>query len=506
VTHQVILKEVHLIGAKIVPANVQTLSQSMLGQPIKFKDIQQLAQKLEALYRADGYILVQVIIPPQEINIDSGIVQLQVINGAIKNIIFTGDAPKGAKDQLHVYAQKIENEDPISYHSIDRFLVLANQLPGIDVSATLVPDPKVTGSADLIVKIVQTPFSGFINFNNWNTSYIGPYQTSAGVSAYDLFGADALTLTGSTSINSASELQYGSINYAIIVGPYATEINPSISSTLTQPGGNLSNLELSGLSLKYNLSVNQPLYTSTQQSLTAQTSIYHTDSSNDAYSGAQTVYNDHITAFVAGLNYQGPFLQMYHDITFSITTGIPLGTPDGLANPSVTGAQTNFVHFNLLTSDIHYLTERLSVALATQFQYAPNTLVSSEQIGFGGQQFGQAFTPYIISGNSGAMGSLSLRYDLPLVWKLLNAELRLADWGFTQIQPEIFYDIGSVFYAAVPGTTNNQATAQSAGVGLNLQWRKNMNGTFVLAKPLSITNTPGTSLGWAGFFNLTFEM
>ena len=286
VTHQVILKEVHLVGAKIVPANVQALSQSMLGQPVKFKDIQQLAQQLEALYRADGYVLVQVIIPPQEINIDSGIVQLQVINGQIQHIIFTGDDPKGARTQLQRYAEQIEEEDPISYHSIDRFLILANQLPGIDVSATLIPDKTVTGAADLVVKIVQTPFSGFVNFNNWNTSYVGPYQVSAGVSAYDLFAADSLTLSGSTSINSVSELQYGSINYDVVVGKYATEINPSISSTLTQPGGSLSNLELSGLSIKYSLAVNQPLYTSTQQSLTLQTALYHTDSSNDAFSGA----------------------------------------------------------------------------------------------------------------------------------------------------------------------------------------------------------------------------
>ncbi len=495
VTHKVKLKDVQLLDAKVIPATVKALYQNKIGQQVTFKDIQQLAAQIQQTYRNEGYILVQVILPPQEINIDSGVVQLQVVNGVIKNIIFTGDNPRGAKAQLQRYAEQVEVQDPISYQSIDHFLALANQLPGIDVSATLMPDKTVTGAADLVVNVQQKMVGGFINFNNRGTQTIGPYQTSVGVTGYDLFMADALSLTGATSLNAFEQMKYGSVSYDWVIGSHATEIDPSITQTYTEPGSTLAPLNMSGIATKYNLSVNQPLYTTTQQNLTWQTAFYHVNSTNNIDNDAIALYSDQVTALDLGLNYQGSKWQMYHDVTLSVTTGMPiLGTPNTLNMPSVVGAQTSFVHFNLQTSEIHYFTQHISGAVGTQFQYSPNTLVASEQIGYGGQQFGQAFTPYIISGNSGIMGSLALRYDLPL------------RWHFEQIQPEIFYDPGMVFYNTVPGTNNSSAGAQSMGLGLNLQWLKNINANLVLAKPVSITETPNTNMGWAGFFSVTAMM
>lgn len=490
VTTQVIVHKVQLLGAKTIPSNVQAVCNSMIGKKIDFKGIQQLANSVESAYRSAGFILVQVVLPPQEINAKAGVVQLQVINGAIKNITFVGDNPKGAQAQLHRYAEQIEVEDPISYHSIDRFLILANQVPGIDVSATLVPDPKITGAADLLVKVVQTPVSGFMNINNRGTDEVGPYQMSVGGSVYDLFGADALTAVGATSLNGFDQLKYGNLSYDLITGQYATEINPSISKTETKPAGDLSSLDMVGNSTKYNFGVNQPLYTSTLQNLNLQTALYHVDSENDVFTNS-LLYQDRITGLTLGLNYQGVFWQSYHDMTLSVTQGMPImGAPHTLTDPSVANAKTTFTRFNLTTADIHYFTQRTSMALDTQMQYTNNILVSSEQIGFGGQQFGQAFAPYVISGNSGIMGSLAARYDLPVF-----AGLKL-------LQPEIFYDAGAVHAASTAGNSG-RASAQSAGAGVNLQWRKNVNMNLTLAKPLKITNSSGVDMGWAGFINFT---
>ncbi len=495
VKQKIMVKQVELVDAKVIPASVQKVSQSLVGEKVSFKEVQQLAAAVEKAYRNAGFILVQVILPPQEIDPNAGVIKLQVINGEIKHIIFTGDDPRAAKTQLERYAYQVEIEDPISYHSIDRFLTLANQLPGIQVTATLTPDKQVPQAADLIVQVKEKPVAGFINANNRGTQYIGPYQSSVGVSLYDLFGADSVNAVGATSLNSVNQMRYGSLGYDIVIGPYATEINPSVTQTLTQPGGSLNNLGMSGVSTKYNLNVNQPLYSSAQQNLVLQTAFYHVDSNNNLYGDELQLFDDHVTALSLGLNYRGLWWQTYHDVTFSATTGMPiLGTPTTLSDPSVVGAQTTFVHFNLATSSVRYITQRTSVALSSQVQYSPNTLVSSEQIGYGGQQFGQAYTPYIISGNSGVMGSLALRYDLPLYW------------NFTLLQPEIFYDPGMVFYNTIPGTNNSNAVAQSAGIGLNMQWMQNVSATLTLAKPISITQTPGTNMSWGGFFNVTLMM
>ncbi len=492
VENEVVLKQVQLLGVQHkVPANVTRIYQKMIGQKLHFTEIQNMATAMEAAYRNDGYILVQVILPPQEISLSKGVVQLQIIEGQIAEVTFVGDNPEAAKAQLQRYAEQIELEDPISYQSIDRFLVLANQLPGIDVSATVVPNKNVVGAADLVVTVTHTKASSFFNFNNRGTQYIGPTQASAGASIYNIFGADSLSVAGATVTSRPSELAYENVSYDLITDPYATEINPSFTATQTMPGASLGAFDMYGNSTKYNLSVNQPLFVSTPQKWTLQTDFYHQNSYNNIFSNTQ-LYDDTITALTLGLNYQGIFLKTYNDISLSSTLGLPiLGAPNTLSNPSVVGATTKFVRFNLMSTNIHYLTDRTSVDLGTQFQVSPDDLISGEQIGYGGSFFGQAYTPSIITGDSGLMGTLALRYDLP------------APKWMSLMQPEVFFDAGTVASNNVAPGVASGASGESAGIALNMIFVNHFQIGLVLAKPLKLTQTTGVPMGWQSFFDLT---
>ena len=482
------LLQVKLLNVKHpVPANVIEVYQKMIGKRLSYKDIQKMVAEMEQIYREDGYILVQVILPPQEIDVDKGVVALDIVEGQIETVTFVGDNPKAAKAQLERYARAIELEDPISYRSIDRFLVLANELPGIDVSATVVPNKKVLGAADLIVTVVQTKASSFINVNNRGTVYIGPTQGSVGGSVYDVFGADSLSVAGATALSNPYQMAYGNVSYDIMVGSYGTEINPSYTETKTAPGSSLSQFDMRGNSSKYNLSVNQPLYVSTAQRLTLQSALYRLSSNNNAYT-SQPLYNDQITALSLGLNYQGVFWQTYHDMNVSSTVGIPF---NHMPTPSVEYAKPNFVRLNLNTSDTHYFTQNTSVAFGSAFQLTPNTLVSSEQLGYGGSTFGRAFVPSVISGDNGALGSLALRYDLPTPSYI------------SLLQPEIFYDAGVVSLNDSPAVTDSGSFGESAGVGLNMMLIHHVQMSLILAKPLKITQSSDVPMSWQGFFNVT---
>jgi hemolysin activation/secretion protein len=492
VSNIIILKSVKLYGAAHqVPANVTAIYQAKIGQKMSFKEIQAMAAEMEQAYRNDGFILVQVILPPQEIGQEEGVVQLDVIEGQIESVIFKGDAPQAAKAQLQRYAEQIEREDPISYASIDRFLVLSNDLPGIDVSATLVQNPKVVGGSDLIVNVKQTPASAFVNYNNRGTQYIGPDQLSAGASIYDILGADSLSVTGATIPNASNEMVYGSISYDLIYGALATEINPTFTTTHTNPGSSLAPFDMEGVSTQFGLNVNQPILTSTAQKVTFQSSLLRLNSYNNVFTNQQ-LYDDTLTALSFGVDYQGVVWQTYNDVNFSVTAGLPiLGAPQTLTNPSIAGATTQFIRYNINTSDIRYFTQRSSVAVGTQFQLSPSKLISSEQINYGGSVFGQAFNPNVISGDSGALGSLALRYDLPTPgWMSL-------------LQPEIFYDVGNVGLNGAPSGVASGATGESAGFGLNMVLLNHWQAGLTLAKPLKITQTMAVDMGWQGFFNIT---
>ncbi len=490
---QFMLKSIVLTGTIMpIPPEVKALYQKALNQPIGLSGLQQLANQIQGVYRNLGYILIRVIIPPQEVSPTLGVVKLEVIEGQINRVIFTGDNPQGARSQLLRYANQMEDENPITYDTLQRFLTLANNLPGLNVSATLVPAKGVIGGANLIVNVEQQKQSAFMNFNNRGTPYVGPGQILAGASIYDILGADDLSLSGAMATSKASELTYVNAAYNIVVGPYGTDINPSIISTQTEPGGSLEPFELEGNSLLYNFAVNQPLIAEPTQNLTLQTEVSHLSSSSSAFQNF-TLFDDSISTIMAGLNYQGLFWRSYNNITLSTTVGLPiLGAPTNLANPSRVNGTNQFVMFNLNTATTHYLTPKISFVLASAFQVTPNPLLSSEQIGYGGAEFGQAYIPYIFSGDNGAMGAIALRYDIPTI-KMIDL-----------IQPQVFYDVGVVADNKSIAGSPNSASGSSAGIGLNVQIANVWQIGTTLAKSIKLNNVSNTTnANWQAFINLT---
>lgn len=213
-----VMKQVELVGnVHTVPLPVQKVYESAIGKELSFADVENIAAQMEQVYRDQGYILVQVILPPQKIDLSTGIVKFQIIEGQIQSVIFKGDSAGAAKRQLERYAEQLENEDPIKYQTLDRFLILANQLPGIDVTAALKPNPKIMGAADLIIDVKRAPMSEFININNRGTQYIGPGQLAVGGAVYDLFGADAFSVSGATSTSNPNQLKYSNVSYDLVV-------------------------------------------------------------------------------------------------------------------------------------------------------------------------------------------------------------------------------------------------------------------------------------------------
>jgi hemolysin activation/secretion protein len=97
----------------------------------------------------------------------------------------------------------------------------------------------------------------------------------------------------------------------------------------------------------------------------------------------------------------------------------------------------------------------------------------------------------LFSGDSGALGALALRYDLPT-----------QSW-MSLLQPEIFYDAGYTRINKAIAGLSKSGIGQSAGLGLNMVLLNHWKVGITAAKPLRITQTTGVNMGWRGFFNVT---
>ena len=68
------------------------LYQSMIGSEISLADLYAIANQMTLKYRNDGFVLTQVVVPPQ--TIEGGIARLQVVEGFVDKVILQGGERK----------------------------------------------------------------------------------------------------------------------------------------------------------------------------------------------------------------------------------------------------------------------------------------------------------------------------------------------------------------------------------------------------------------------------
>ena len=79
---------------------LESYYQHMLGKQVSLAELVDLANRLTAKYRQDGYLLTQVVVPEQ--SIEGGKVRLQVIEGYLEHVQIKGtvDGPRVRVEEL----------------------------------------------------------------------------------------------------------------------------------------------------------------------------------------------------------------------------------------------------------------------------------------------------------------------------------------------------------------------------------------------------------------------
>jgi len=486
-----VLRSVQLEGSHVlVPLCATNLIQSVKNKMIDFQGVQALAGQLEDCYREAGYILNQVVIPPQKISQTEGRLLLKVVDGHLSGIEVVGDSPKGARKQLQRYLDQIQSMNPFNFKQTERYLLLANDIPGLTVKGRLRADPAHPATSILQVNVQRKAYSGLLNVNNRGSQYIGPNQALAQVNFNDLLAADTLQLSVAKTLPHTEELNYFAGSYALQLGKEGTQLTASEIYTRTQPGGGVYNsLGLEGTYNQVGLGVTQPLIRSLVQNLSVLANAYHT-SNISSYTSVQA-FNDQITGLQVGANYQLLALGGSTQAQGLVTQGLPFNGNQS-NDPSRNNAVENFTHFNLTASHLRYLSQRFSTLLMANAQYSADSLPVSEQLGYGGSLYGLAYQPSELTGDSGIIGSASLRYDLPLFSI------------FQQIQPFISYDVGDLWTNSPAVGQNTSTSGSSAAFGFNLAFKGGFQGSIMLAKPLTTAPSNDTNKNLECFFNLSW--
>lgn len=508
-----VLSSVAVDGSTVYDSGALASTYSeFVGKEISLADAQTIADRITVKYRNDGYILSRAVVPAQRIS--GGALRVQVIEGYIKD--FRIDISSGAgwettgpisgiKSKLAAYAQKIVGARPVTNKVMERYLLLANDLPGVSAQAVLAPaQGNEPGAATLVVTAKRKPVDAFISADNHGSRFSGPYQGQVGVIGNSLLGlSERISVRGINTLGDWSELHYLEGNYDQDIGNEGTKLGFGVSYSKTRPGYTLDNdlFNIEGTAYTATMRVQHPIIRSRTMNWYVRGSGVYRDVNNETnlIGLPDTEVNDHL--WVARLGTTFDVVDRFSGVTLidvELSKGLPIFnyTKKGDLSSRPEGT-ANFFKANAQISRLQSLfVPGLNLFVAAQGQISANKLLSSEEFGVGGAQWGRGFDPGEITGDHGFAAKAELQFGSPVNFFILRGYQLFA-----------FFDYGKIWNDDLADKTagTDKETLMSAGAGIRLNFLDTVSGEFFLAKPLNreIANRGSHGDDWRGFFSLT---
>ena len=108
-------------GVRQYPASeINQLFKNLIGKRVTLSDIRGMADQLENRYRQDGFFLVRVFIPPQQVK--DGIFKIRVIEGYIEDVSAEGGT-EAARVLVERMLATVVNKRPIDLPSLELSLI-----------------------------------------------------------------------------------------------------------------------------------------------------------------------------------------------------------------------------------------------------------------------------------------------------------------------------------------------------------------------------------------------
>lgn len=407
------VKRIGVEGATRFPqAEVDAFFAPLVGRRIVLEDLREAAAKLEARYREAGYFLTRVFVPPQQVK--GGILTVRVVEGYV-SAVYVEAPDEATRRHLVKMLQPITEQRPVSLAALERRLLLINDLPGIAGTGTLRPGAEL-GASELLFTVRAKPQPVVVSINNAGSHTLGPWGYGVNTTLNRPFGGiGALDLGVYAAGRDLKELRSGSLRYAMPLGTGGAIASLGGLVAWARPGGSVKALDIEGLVTSFTGRVRQPLVRSRANSLFLDLGVTATRSRTDVldqrFSLDKTVVGEASLLFQ-----QSGWANGSSTVTLGLFRGLPdLGSMDeDAANPSVFGFDPDFTRLAFAAQRTQFLPARFSAFLAVQAQYTKDTLVSGEQISFGGSAIGRGYDPSVIAGDRGIGGIAELRYDSKL--------------------------------------------------------------------------------------------
>jgi len=395
---------------------------------LNLHDLVRAADAITRFYQDRGFPIARAIVPAQKV--EKGVVRIEIIEGRVGKISVVGNQ-RYAADTLLQYAQSLPSAGLVTLGSLERSLLLMNDLPGLTARATLQPGAEF-GATDVLIRAEEKVASGFISLDNRGREEVGERRVDASLDLHNpLTVGDQL---GVRMIKSEHDLlTFARISYSLPVSANGMRAGLTHSRTEYRIGGAFAALEFT---LSY------PSVRSRARNIVYGLGLRRT-ASKQAALGVPT--EDHqidiVSASVLGNWVHG-------DSAATNATLVVSG--NGKSNPYGTRQDAQYAKLDLDVNHLRAASRTWDLYLRGNLVLSREALADTEKFSLGGPDSVRAYRASELRGDQGWLATVELR-----------RQFQVAN---TPGVGHVFYDIGSAKAKGFGGYDSIQSWGFGASV------------------------------------------
>lgn len=458
---RITVQRIVIDGASLIRAEtLHALIADREGQSLTLAELEHAAQRIAEHYRDQGWY-VRVYLPEQDIT--AGIVHIQVLEGRFGSArVVSQPARADAQTVQNTITHRLQSGASLSAQDLERGLLLANDLPGIQTRGTL-QAAQQKGLTDLAIEVQdQALTSSDIGLNNFGSRATGLTQLVGGLALNNLSGQGDQARVRLL----ATEHTYSAIaGYSLPLGYDGLRLSAMLSALDYKLGKEYSKLNAEGQAQTAGINLSYPLIRQSMRNLYLMAGYEHRRYNDDILGAA--LHRHQINAITLGLNGDLRDNLGQGGVTWGAITlsSGRLAIKDIASGDKATDAATartqgsyNKLAWNL--SRLQTLAPGWQAQAQLSGQFASKNLASSERFALGGAYRVRAYPTNEGTGDEGTLLQLELHKELAPGWKALA-----------------FYDAGTIRQYKDPWAGWNTASGQPnhytlQGAGLGLSWRQ----------------------------------
>ena len=405
------IKKIKLTGNTVISdERLMPLVDLGEGKDVNLSILNAIANEVAAVYATEGYLLVRVFVPNQEIK--DATVEMVISEGRINKVLVQGNK-KLSTEKFQQRMKMVQEEPVLREQTLERVLLELNELMGVKVRAVLKPGD-LPGTSDLVMDVTESrPYTFSFDSDNFGSRFTGPVRFGLSMSYANIF-----TL-GDQFATRWTRSEYGQDSYTpfytVPINSYGTRMKLSYTFLENELKDKLEYLAAGGSLNSVGLELSHLMHKSQTASFSVRTGLDLKSFENEAQ-GINTT-KDNLMNVSLGFegNLSDSFLgRTFYDLNFE------LGLREGDSSRGLVSRAGG--HGKIFTTNINVIRLQSAKILNSYFilkfqgQMNNTRALSSYLMGIGGMGSVRGYPLSAYQGDKGY--NLSTEYTVPFPWQV----------------------------------------------------------------------------------------